>query len=78
MGCYHICSKENASEDSYWVLASSSDEARRLVAQYIDGASDAEDQSRYECLVADGDRKCPPEGFIHRRLFGPVSIKAEN
>ena len=41
MDCYNVWSKEDEAGESYYVLASSSEEARRLVALNIDEASGA-------------------------------------
>ncbi len=64
--------KDHTESDSYWILASSSEEARRLMALNISEAFDARDSDKFECEV--NTSKTPPSGLIYRRLCGPVSI----
>jgi len=52
--------------DSYWVLAPSGEEARRLVAQNVPGASGAADHGEFECVLNDQTR--PPPGFIYTQV----------
>jgi hypothetical protein len=73
MRSYCLWPKDEANDESYWVAASSGDEARRLLANSVDEARDAEDKEKYECEL--DNTKSPPEGFIHRRLNGPIAIK---
>ncbi len=72
--CYNVWSKDDDAAESYYVLASSSEEARQLVALNIDEASDARCPEKFECVLSVDKHKRPPPGFIHRRLHGPVSI----
>ena len=74
MNCYAVWPTEDEAGDSCYVLASSSAEARRLVALNIDEASDARDSDKFECVLSVDKHKRPLLGFIHRRLHGPVSI----
>ena len=73
MDTYNLWRKEDGESDSYWVLASSSDEARELVALNIYEASDARDSDKFECEV--DSKKTPPSALIYRRLGGPVAIE---
>jgi hypothetical protein len=69
---FNLWSKDDEAADSYWVLASTNDEARLLVALNVTEAADAQNSDRFECVI--NDDKKPPSGFIYRRLYGPVSI----
>ena len=59
--------------DSYWVMASSDNEARRFVALNVEAASSARDSAMFECEI--DERKTPSEYLIYRRQDGPVPIK---
>jgi len=74
MAHYHVWSKEKENEaaDSYWVLASSPEEARRLVALNVSGAGGAEDADKFDCALS--DKKTPPDGIIYSRLNGTTTI----
>ncbi len=72
--CFNLWPKDDEAADSYWVLASSDKEARLLVSLNVKKATDAQDSDKFECVFTDDKKKCPPAGFIHRRLYGPVSI----
>jgi hypothetical protein len=54
--------RDVAHADSYWVLAPSQEEARRLVALKVPGASGAADDREFECLL--NDQRQPPSGVI--------------
>lgn len=58
--------------EAYWVFAPDEDTARRAVAWNTD-AKDATDPANYVCKP--DQHKQPPEGFIHRRLNGPLAIE---
>ena len=58
--------------ESYWVEASTSAMARRLVALNVEGADDVRSLKKFDCVFDSSEK--PPEGFIHRRLRGPVAI----
>ncbi len=73
MDHYNLWRKEDDESDSYWVLASSSEEARELVALNIYEASDARDSDKFECEV--DTKKTPPSELIYRRLGSPVAIE---
>jgi hypothetical protein len=72
MAHYCVWSKDNDAADSYWVLAGTPGEARRLVALNVNGAAEAENIEKFECGLS--GKKMPPAGFIHRRLNGPLAI----
>jgi len=69
---YCVWSKNDDAADSYWVLAGSPGEARRLVALNVSAAGDAGDNKKFQCGLS--NKKMPPAGFIHRRLHGPLAI----
>ena len=69
---YCVWSKNDDAADSYWVLAGSPGEARRLVALKVDAAGDAGDAKKFQCGLS--NKKMPPAGFIQRRLNGPLAI----
>jgi hypothetical protein len=69
---YCVWSKNDEGADSYWVLAGTPREARRLVALNVKGAADAENIEKFECGLS--NKKMPPAGFIHQRLNGPLAI----
>ena len=75
LDCYHISRQEDVDADSYWVCADTKEQARRLIASNIPLAADAENGDIFDCDVDSNASKRPPEGFIHRRLHGPVAIK---
>ena len=58
--------RDVAHADSYWVLAPSGEEARRLVAQNVPGASGAADDGEFECVL--NDLRRPPPGFIYPQI----------
>jgi hypothetical protein len=58
--------------DTYWVLASTTLEARRLIARNVPTAAGAQNEQRFSCLF--DDTKAPPEGVIYSRLHEPVTI----
>ena len=72
----HFCvsTKQPNDGDSYWVLADTASEARRLVARNIPEAANAEDETLW--VVVSDNSKTPPEGVIYRKLEGPVTITA--
>lgn len=58
--------------DSFWVKASSSEEARRLIALNVPEATQVEETAHYRC--EEDDHKSPPHGMIYHRLGRPISI----
>lgn len=70
---YRITPRKDEDPESYWVLAESEEEARRLVALNVEQAREAEDASRFECEL--GTEKQPPFGMIYRRFHGPLTIE---
>jgi len=58
--------RDVAHADSYWVLAPSGEEARRLVALNVPSASAAADDSEFECVP--NDQRQPPPGFIYTQI----------
>jgi hypothetical protein len=52
--------------DSYWVLAASGEEARRLVALNVPGAAGAADRGEFECVL--NDQRQPPPGYIYTQI----------
>ncbi len=60
--------------EAYWVSVRDEDTARRAVAWNTD-AKDATDPAKYECQQ--DQQKQPPEGFIHRRLNGPLAVQRQ-
>jgi hypothetical protein len=72
MAYYMVWERDGTSGESYWVSASTPEEARRLVASNIQAAGRAADPAKFDCQVDDG--KKPPEGMIYRRLHGPVAV----
>ena len=54
--------RDAAHADSYWVLAGSDEEARRLVALNVPGVSGVEDDGEFECVP--NDLRRPPPGVI--------------
>lgn len=61
-----------ADGDSFWVKASTSDEARKLIALNVPDASNAQETSHYRC--EEDDQKSPPHGLIYHQLGRPISI----
>lgn len=59
--------------DTYWVLAETPGEARRLVARNVPEATAAQTEARFACVR--DTLKTPPDGLIFCRLQGPVTIK---
>lgn len=72
MAHFRIELKDGINTDAYWVGAESPGQARKLVALNISEASNATDAEKFDCIIDSG--KQPPDGFIHRRLHGPVAI----
>lgn len=72
MHYYHVWPIDDDDADSYWVLASSENEACRFVALNVEAASNARDSVMYGCEL--DDRKTPPDSLIYRRLSGPHPI----
>ena len=72
MDYYHLAPKDNTDANSYWVCASSDQEARRLVAMNVAAASEAADPTKFDCEI--DATKTPPQDFIFRRLKGPILI----
>jgi hypothetical protein len=58
--------RDVAHADSYWVLAPSQEEARRLVALNVPGASGAADDDAFECVL--NDQRQPPPGLIYTQI----------
>ena len=48
---------------TYWVLAESPDDARKLVALNVASAAAAGDETLFDCLV--DDTRTPPVGLIY-------------
>ena len=70
----HFCVLPADSDDqAYWVLADSTDHARRLVALNVAEASGAENHSLFYC--AEDATQAPPVGLIYRRLYGPIAVE---
>jgi hypothetical protein len=71
----HFCvsTKQPNDGDSYWVLADTASEARRLVARNVPEAANAEDDVQW---IASLTTASLPEGVIYRKLQGPVTITA--
>ena len=72
MRYFNLWPRDEVAAESYWVLASSDNEARLLVSLNVDEAADALDPVKFTCVV--DDTKKPPPEFIHRRLRGPIAI----
>ncbi|HMR29755.1 MAG TPA: hypothetical protein PKA13_02550 [Geminicoccaceae bacterium] len=71
---YHVWSIEDSYRESYWVLADSEEQARRLVALNVDGdAATATDPKRYRCTLS--DERNPPFGVIYRGMGGTFTIE---
>lgn len=70
---FYVQSVHDDNADSFWILAGSEHEARRLIALNVPDAATALDPGKYEC-APDGT-KTPPEGVIYRRLGGTVTVK---
>jgi hypothetical protein len=73
MACFHLWRCDDDDADSYWVAATTEDEARRLVALNVDEAPDAEDRMRFDC--GPSNRTAPAAGMILRRLKPSVKIR---
>ena len=69
---YRVWSIDDDAE-AYWVLASSDNEARRLVALNVKAASNARDPAMFG--FKSDERKTPSDYLIYRRLNGPIPIK---
>jgi hypothetical protein len=70
--CFHVVPKHDRDADSYWVLATSEREARRLVSSNVAGSERAIDEQAFLCVPSPkqiGSRK-----LIYRRLGGPITI----
>ncbi len=72
MPYYRVRSARDIGE-SYWLLATSENEARRIIALNVEAAREARDARKFEC--APSTQKQPPEGLIYRRFHGPLSIE---
>jgi len=72
MPYFQIRPRHDENGESYWVEASTSAMARRLVALNVGGADDVRSLKKFDCVFDSSEK--PPEGFIHRRLRGPVAI----
>jgi hypothetical protein len=66
---YFCVSHKNAQMgESYWLHASTEEEARTLVARSVDDGSPAraaDDRTTYDCSI--DDSKTPPRRFIYRQ-----------
>ena len=69
---FHLRPRFDRGAESYWVEASTSAMARRLVALNVEGADDVRDLKKFDCVFDRSER--PSEGFIHRSQHPPVAI----
>ena len=61
-----------ADGDSFWVKASSSEEARKLITLNVPDAPNATEASQYRC--EEDDQKSPPHGLIYHQQGRPITI----
>ena len=61
-----------ADGDSFWVKASSSEEARKLITLNVPDAPNAAEASQYRC--EEDDQKSPPHGLIYHQAGRPITI----
>lgn|GEM_PF-1483582 len=61
-----------ADGDSFWVKASSSEEARKLITLNVPDAANAAEASQYRC--EEDDQKSPPHGLIYHQQGRPITI----
>lgn len=72
MAIFMLWLRDSVNNDSYWLQAKTSEEARSLLALNVEEAAEARDINKFECVL--NRDKEPPFGLIYRRLHGPVTI----
>jgi hypothetical protein len=72
MPCYRLSPKHPFDGDTYWLLAATPEEARRLVARNVPQAATANDMRRWACVL--DASKSPPGSVIVCALQEPVAV----